>query len=1624
MSDFSLSAKIVITEVDASKLKAALNQLKNIKSPLDVKKMQGMADQTKKLAEATALAQKQTAALQRQYQQMRIAQQQLKNAKNAVDKLSSSTKKASGNVKTLAERMKEIGPRAMAFRVSTIMINGFVNAISEAITFLRELDQIMADIQKISGQSSAQLASMGDKLIDIASTYGLAASEVAEQFKTIIQAGFKAARAMDIVGQAAMGAAATTLNFAKATEILIQTIKVFGEQDAATLFDQIAVAESNAAVTAKDIQDAMKRSAATFKAVNADISDMIGLISALQETSRRGGPVVGTAFRTINTRLIAGDTANAVKKLGVAVADAEGNLRPIMDVLADLASRFRSLTEEERVQAATVIAGRRQFESFVQILDNVDRAQELSAASAAAQNEAMKRAAIQVKTINGLLNKLSNAFLKAVKSSEGFIPMISMFKELVSALTAVLTVSDGVVGKFAALAGSLLLMKGLVKVVAPLLKGALVGAGGLLIGGGAAAKGVSAFGGKAAAGAGAAAGAAAGKAAVGFTMLHKSLLGMTAVGIAASMFFKDMEGTVGQVGRDFGELGTVMGTAFMLGPIIGSIVTLGSSAIKAKTAVTTFNDRHDAYMKSIKEFGSQTLARTQSALIDARAAGDDYTALLLEQSAAFDMASIRLAKDAELSEKALNRITDGIAKFVEATPKQAPSAMDLREIVTIGLKRAGFKEEEIPILMATGSAMKLIFDASSALTDVIGESAESMRHLEEIMKANAEAAIKAGASMEFIDNMLRNILGSKEILKMQHDYTRALDEAALANRIFVDGITDVIEVRRLQAKQELEFAHESFRNQTDFFNKAVQDFDSSMKDLNVDIDIASVQELFQILSEGSKSSSQKKSIMTEALGRMAAGIDAEGTDKVRKAIHKLLLSFGELDVGRLKKGVAAGRESPKALRDIGFDELNQAMKDSEIARKNEQNRIIKVNHLLEGLSVDTGDFEQLANKAQGSTEEMVKFLGIIEKMENPISQARMELAAIIDQEIQNVRVKEEDRKAIMGQIKAYEAEAPSQKRNAVLKAKDLELTKASNDVEIAKANALKRTAGATKKVMSEQRKAAEGAAEAQLKLTASLQELAEATEEAIVQADIESQEDLKDAQQSVMESAENLSDAYRDLRDAQLSLGDSIADYRLGILMADREIAMITGNIRGFSEQFRSIQNVFDEVLASAAMTEQQKLELLRASAAQQLQLIQSVIDETRSIGQRIFGMDAAGGAELTKGFAALRDVISQFQTGGGFEGIDLNEFGNMLLSLPQSIRQEMLAALSALPSTATLGGLSKSEIENILFGAAVGESEEANIQNINDLTETQVELIGQIAELNQAGILAANAQLMEAQKQVALAEEQLSMDEIMLARAEENVQVVREEISHAASLLNATQIEIGNLISESTSILWGVNKENAAKRAQEHASRLSALQVIGANTEGLATSIASFMSALALTGAAGGNIPRNFAGGNMREVAGLVKAYHAEKRAAPGANPVIANDSEWIIPTKGRGNVPNYQAGNAAKIDINSVEMERLLTSILEEIQAQRQTEGGVVSSVVSVANTEPIQATININAEQKVQITGATTIADMVANSVKRALGDSLDSNQMDMISEQMLEIFEVLKTRGLMNSLGGGL
>lgn len=68
-----------------------------------------------------------------------------------------------------------------------------------------------------------------------------------------------------------------------------------------------------------------------------------------------------------------------------------------------------------------------------------------------------------------------------------------------------------------------------------------------------------------------------------------------------------------------------------------------------------------------------------------------------------------------------------------------------------------------------------------------------------------------------------------------------------------------------------------------------------------------------------------------------------------------------------------------------------------------------------------------------------------------------------------------------------------------------------------------------------------------------------------------------------------------------------------------------------------------------------------------------------------------------------------------------------------------------------------------------------------------------------------------------------------------------------------------------------------------------------------------------------GGNVPGAYAGyipnyarGNVSEYSSLLRAYEREKRMGPaGSRPVIANDSEYIIPSRYGGHVPNMAGGS-----------------------------------------------------------------------------------------------------------------
>ena len=140
------------------------------------------------------------------------------------------------------------------------------------------------------------------------------------------------------------------MDSAEAVKSLTAAMNTYGHQikDTTQLVSKFAAVDVQFAVSAEDFADAIARTGAAAKGAGVDIDELIGLVTAAQQQTARGGKVIGNSFKTIFTRIGRTDTLNQLENLGIAVRDVEGNTLGAKRILTDLANTFDKLSEAQK----------------------------------------------------------------------------------------------------------------------------------------------------------------------------------------------------------------------------------------------------------------------------------------------------------------------------------------------------------------------------------------------------------------------------------------------------------------------------------------------------------------------------------------------------------------------------------------------------------------------------------------------------------------------------------------------------------------------------------------------------------------------------------------------------------------------------------------------------------------------------------------------------------------------------------------------------------------------------------------------------------------------------------------------------------------------------------------------------------------------------------------------------------------------------------------------------------------------------------------------------------------------------------------------------------------------------
>ncbi len=265
--------------------------------------------------------------------------------------------KVSGNISALKD-----GLTSQVLGVGSDMLvgAGISYGIYDTIKTYKDFSAQMSAVGAISGATSDEMEILTNKAREMGEKTSFSASEAGKAFEYMAMAGWKTADMTAGIEGIMNLAAASGEQLGTVSDIVTDALTAFGLQasDSAHFADVLAAASSNSNTNVGMMGYTFKYVAPLAGALKYSIED-VSLAIGLMANAGIKGEQAGTSLRTILTNLSnpGQQTAAAMEKLGVSIKNSDGTVKPFMQTLQDLRKSFNDLSDVDKIQFASDIAG-------------------------------------------------------------------------------------------------------------------------------------------------------------------------------------------------------------------------------------------------------------------------------------------------------------------------------------------------------------------------------------------------------------------------------------------------------------------------------------------------------------------------------------------------------------------------------------------------------------------------------------------------------------------------------------------------------------------------------------------------------------------------------------------------------------------------------------------------------------------------------------------------------------------------------------------------------------------------------------------------------------------------------------------------------------------------------------------------------------------------------------------------------------------------------------------------------------------------------------------------------------------------------------------------------------------
>lgn len=350
-------------------------------------------------------------------------------------------------VDKLKSSFKDYFNNFMSYDLVNNAMNAMTTAIRQSIDTVIELNTAMTDVQMVTGESAEQTAELAHQYSQMAKELGATTAEVANGAAEWLRQGKSVAETNQLLESSMILSKVGAIESSQATELLTSTLNGYKKEanEAMHVVDAMSAVDLAAATSVEELAVALQSTANMARVNGVGFEQLLGMVGAVSEASRRSASVVGNSFKTIFSRLTnvaagkmtddLGEPLNDVEQvfngLNIKLRDSSGEFRNMYDVISELANKWTKLDNVEQNWVATSVAGTRQRETFLTLMENWDRAVTLSTTALNSEGMAMDKMSIYLEGIEANLNKLKAAVEDLLYSEE----IVNVINLVIKAIT-------------------------------------------------------------------------------------------------------------------------------------------------------------------------------------------------------------------------------------------------------------------------------------------------------------------------------------------------------------------------------------------------------------------------------------------------------------------------------------------------------------------------------------------------------------------------------------------------------------------------------------------------------------------------------------------------------------------------------------------------------------------------------------------------------------------------------------------------------------------------------------------------------------------------------------------------------------------------------------------------------------------------------------------------------------------------------------------------------------------------------------------------------------------------------------------------------------------------------------